>query len=568
MTDLRSSCRIMHEMAQMVSGIPCSPNGNDSFESLKSVFRAKQALIRARFLQVCDQTFVISEGRVRIGTSEWGDTNELWSFTKQISIEEELVNNLVASSWEQVMNILIRLKTMVTVNSSLNEWSFSAGRRANTESESLKSICESIISFFSFMEGFMDHESAHLFGRKLWARVVPLVLKTNGRCSRELNWLESTVIGGKLVPSDISRVLASQWEKEELEKERHSITVILSKVRDNLVHDLNRATIHLNRLPSKNLQSYIPETVTKEASRIVCDYVQSESVDSKVISKIVSLFIVMRQPELSDPDAVNPRHSALFFNDCAYLALALCLSGRGLSAEIHLLRSIAGKSMAWFLNVVKDRAASHLRASGGLLETPQIGDSEDSIFQCFAEIRNCTKDWKAVRVPTDISDVWISTMLDAIMKKMTKLCIEAAKTAVTKSSSKTGGILSSSSATVFVTSGLWSVHKRFIEEINSLNIPRDFMKQQVSWMVTDRISTALTASDFDIMSLDPLCDDQMLYGISWDGFEAILHCNPILQRDTNDTLRKLASRLMIRDDPVGQMHVRKPEGRNFAALFD
>jgi hypothetical protein len=541
----------MHEMSRTLGMIPESMKEEGCFRSLQSVFKTKLALARSHLRATMEQSFIFHSKSVRIDSSEY-DAKQLALYASRLDVENEFVEFLVQNSLTFVLNPLVESKSVVSISKRVSEWSFSTQNIRASDSESIGSVCGGIESFFAFINGLVDLSVVHQVGRRLWTQLVPLLSKRYGNRA-ELSSLESTMIEKNLIPSDTSRSLSTNWERDKAEKDRVSLTSTLAKVRNNLISDLNRATIHLNRIPSANVGTYVPLTVTEEAARIVNDSIKNQTTDSKVISKIISLFVVLRQPELSDPDAVNPRHAALFFNDCSYLGLALSLSGISVSSEILLLRTAAGTSVSWFLDKVRTRACSHLRASGGLLDTAQIADTEDSIYQCFAEINNCIKDWRSIAIPSDISNMWITTMIESVLKKTTNLSVEVARKAV--------GLSAKAGDMSIVTSGLWSVHKKFVEEIKSLGIPDSMLQQSVSWTITDRVRLALTASDTDLMRCEPLPDDENLYGISIDGFEAILQCNPILQRESKDVIRRLSSRLMV--GPV-----KKGQERNFASLFD
>ena len=488
------------------------------------------------------------------------DLRELWQAARRLSILDETLRYLSKKSVDLVLCDLVLSKSSHCLEATDLEWSVSEHRESVSAIQSSASEC--IISFAAFMGRWIEPSLISDFGRRVWGLLVPILSKSWGNCE-EAGLLEASLIDMGFLPISTPRTLQERWQSQRSLNEKASTAAVLSNIRDKLSADINHVPVHVN-LRGKELAlkgTYVPVTVSREAARIVSEYFQRKE-NAVLIPKILALFILLRKPEMSDPHAVNPRHAALFFNDCTYLCLALAVSGFALEKEIRLLRSEAGRSMIWFLSTVKARAASHLKTSGGLLKNSEIADAEESIYRCFAELNACAKDWLALHIPAEIAGSWMLTLLEAVMKRMTSLSVESARDAVSKST-KAGTV---------VNSGLWSVHKTFMEEVKSLSLSQADTPHRIAWLITDRIRCALTGSETDIMRLEPLPDDEGLYGISGKGFEAILRCNPILRPESNESWSRLASRLMVQDsssmDSSTHQSQSNSQEKSFASLFE
>lgn len=555
----------MEMVTHSVSRIPLELQSNPQFDALSALYNVKSVFIRKHILDAFMKCFSFRMGGLSVCPSDT-EITDLWQAASRVNITDQILVNVARSSIDSVLLNLVRSKVGHTLQATDTEWSLIESRH---DTCSLQANCGYIISFSAFMGRWIGESLIADFGRRVWTALVPAITKYWGQCE-EATQLEAALIDMGFLPAQTNRIIFEKWQAAVALKYKVSAAAVLAKVRDNLSADVNRVPYHVNlRGKDSALKgTYVPTAVSKEVVHIASDFFQSKE-NADVVPKIISLFILLRKPEMSDPDAVNPRHAALFFNDCTYLSLALAVSGLGLAQEIGLLRSTASKSITWFLNTVKVRSASHLRTSGGLLENQQIADAEDSIYRCFSEINLCVRDWTGLRIPTDISNAWKAILVEAIMKRMTVLSVETARDALGRST-KTGGILSGST-TYIVNSGLWTVHKTFMDEVKSLNLPQDDTSHRIAWVVTDRIRLALTGSEVDIMRAEPLPDDEMLYGISAKGFEAVLHCNPILRGDAK-SCTKLASRLMIQElsamDVDGPGSISSNERKNFAALFE
>jgi hypothetical protein len=372
----------------------------------------------------------------------------------------------------------------------------------------------------------------------------------------------------KFIPSDAPRRLIAGWGEIQNQREKARIAVILDEVRKELLNDRNRIPVHLKPLSTRNApKMYIPRTISGVAARLVQKYFVDDVADC--IPQIVSLFIALRQPETCDPKAIDARHAGLFFNDCVYFCLALSLRDQNHHSEILLLRASAGQAISWFIRTTADRAMNILKFNGGLVLPDQIVDGERAMNASLNELSECSNQWSSLHISEDLVHLWITTLVNPLIRHMTRICVETARVATTKGPKP--GLLYSSSKVV--TSGVWSLQRSFMQRMEELlSLPK--LNRLVNWTVACRVRTALTSAQTDILNLEPLPADEVLYGVVAEDFEMLLHCNPLLQGEHKESFQRLTPRIMCQpvDNPFG---VKPPvdqqqmkNERNFASLFD
>jgi hypothetical protein len=563
-SDIIAASKTMHDAQEVVARIPSDLREGEMFRTIDSIMASKISCLRGRIGDVLRESYSFGSQGFSVHCVEYS-TFDVWESIVVLAVQEESLRWLATKALAFLVDLL-SFKYGLAISASEYEWSYS---RTGNSMDKMSSQRDAILSFFKFLQQHVPPELTPVLGRMIWVGLRPNLVRLHG-ISTGLVDLEESLIADSVLPSDIERYFQKQINSFSSEGEMSRTAAVLTAVRKSLLSDVNRVSVQLNGIKKdKSMQNiYVPAYVSKGATRIASDYFQDDEYKT-VAPRIISLFIALRQPEFSDPDALDARHATLFFNDCMYLSLALAVCGFGLGSDISLLRSTASKSINWFIQSVKERAVSHLRASGGLLDSAEISDSEDSIYQCFAELSICSKEWKDLQIPSDVFEVWLATMIDGTMRKMCRLSVETARTAISKSERTSEKLFTGS---VVVNSGLWIIHRKFSEEVQNMELPREILSRMVSTTVQDRIRIALTTSESEILAMTPLPDDPLLYGLSSEGFEAILRCNPILQGEAQETWSRLACCMMSRSNQISQafqkQKLQTDEGSRFAAIFE
>lgn len=490
------------------------------------------------------------------------DINDLWDSAQALNIELLIVTDIANRLYGSVVKNIIGSKCITSCKSSDCDWTANPSHGAQM---SAKSISDAILSLFEFLKTHVRPLTE--LGRRVWVKALPDLVRTFGY-SDTLSQFESAMIDRQFIPPDVPRRLASGWEEMKSHDERGRIAAILDEVRNHLLNDKNRLPVHLKPLSTLNApKAYIPRTISGEAARLVQKYFADDAADC--ISEIISLFISLRQPETCDPKAIDARQAGIFFNDCVYLSLVLSLRNQNHQSEILLLRAAAGQSMSWFIRMTADRALNLLKFNGGLLQPDQIADGERAMNASLKELTECIKQWIALHITDELVQLWTTTLVDPLVRHMTRICVESARIALAKGSKP--GLLYSSSTVV--TSGVWSLQRSFMQRIEEI-LPLPILGRLVNWTVACRVRTALTSAQVDIMHMDPLPADEVLYGVTAESFEALLHCNPLLQGESKDSFQKLTSRIMSQSadnqyNLIAPVDHHKPGNeKNFAALFD
>ena len=559
-TDLSRAAETVSDVSGVFDGVPDDAKRLSQYVPVISLFKTKAALVRAGLRTALTNAFVFSDGSVRVATDIY-DIEALWNASDCMQITTEILTSLAGAIAEHIFKPLMTFKTARPASASDCEWSVTF---PSLPSVSVEAVAEAIESLFKFLVPHVPHLPELV--RRSWVPLAPQ-LENLFNISASLAALEQRLVDQGLLPADAPRRLISSWDKHERDRSSTLMTAALSDVRSRLVADVNRKTTHLRLQKSDRLRNtFVPRVVSAEAVRIANTYIANPS-EAGVIANIVALFIMLRQPEFADPKSSNARHAGVFFNDCAYLSLALAVVPHSqFQPEIGLLRSAASRAMSGFLRRVAERGVHHLAdgLKGALTDQRQVSDALFAIQQCIGEVSECNMDWKALDIDPSVVGLWNSTMLDAIMKDMIKLTTVCAKSAIAGSKS-VKGLLSSSQTT---NSGLWTVFRKFTEAAESL-VPDKDRGALLTWAVVSRINIALSGTQTDIMGIDPWPSDEGLYGLSTQGYENLLACNPLLQGESKETFKRLLARFVIPTDDISPKKAPQfPEERNFAALFN
>jgi hypothetical protein len=122
---------------------------------------------------------------------------------------------------------------------------------------------------------------------------------------------------------------------------------------------------------------------------------------------------------------------------------------------------------------------------------------------------------------------------------------------------------------VIVNTVLWSVWNRFLSSVEMM-LPEEYSKVMNNYKVSKRIQNALSGTVSDIRAVnDPVPNDEQLFGITPEGFEFLLMCNPVLQRESKQTIKSLVGKLIISTNFEAPASSKTQTGeKDFAALFN
>ena len=551
--DIVESSRQLAKIENVFGRIPSQAKALKQYAPVIGIYKAKLILVKESVERFFSNCYRVGGVRIDVEFSNINVTREsLWESARLLSLETRMLGFIVRLCISELVDGLMSGE-LAPESILMSETSWAIQRKESMKKTSdFSGIAYALNSLILFIEGHIPEGELRLeFGRRFWSEVSVKLLKSFGPQEDFAN-LEKSLLNVHAVPEDMPCRITTEWEYVEKNKARYDMNAALAEVRNRLQSDVNRKTMHLS-IPNKNLlkSTYIPDVVSCEVVSIAKQYIEKSTTSSEcdIVIAIVSLFTVLRQPDLMDPSSIDARSCALFFNDCVYLTLALAISKHGsFKSEILLLRSAASKSVCGFIRNVATRASAHLaKIAGGLVDSNQLVIADRAISDCMTQVVACTKEWTALLIDPAVLQVWTALLMDPILKEMTKIAVENAKSAINL---------------VSVNSGIWSVFRKFASSAESAASPTTLAKL-LSWTVVEKVKLALCGSRSDILLLQPLPADESLYGISPGGFEALLLCNPLIQAESKDSIKQLSQKLMSSLDDE-----RMSPKRDFASLFN
>ena len=562
-SDIVESSKKISKIGEVFDRTPAEAKALKQYSPVIGIYKTKLTLLKSLVQETFSRIYRVSPSRIEVDFPPELSSDDLWTSASLLSLHKPLLGDLVNGLICHVVDEVLRPEA-VFFEAIVTDSTWSLGRASpNRDFSSIKST----VSIISSLMGFIQRNLGEVrieFGRRFWLGITAKLSVRFGP-KQELAALENSLIDSGAVPSDIPRRLSSAWEAFEADMSNSTINAVLGEIRDRLKADVNRKTMHLS-IPKTDLlkNAIVPQIVSCEVVRIAKLYLDKESSSadhSSLVPYIVSLFTVLRQPDLVDPKSIDPTSFCIFFNDCVYLTLALAVTSKGsFASEILLLRSFATKAVSYFINNVSTRASAHLsRVAGGLVDMNQSATAQQAVADCIAQISACVKEWKALRIDASVLDVWTCMLVDPILKEMIRVSVENAKTALNVRSN-------------LVNSGVWSLFRTFISatENTATASSAPSIKLLVSWKVSERVKLALCGSPSDILPLQPFPADELLYGISPSGFEALLMCNPLLQGEARNSIKNLSDRLMssgMEDIVSAKKESGSSQTRDFASLF-
>lgn len=486
----------------------------------------------------------------------------VWEAANLAGVDGILSSRFVEKITSFILSKLVPVGISATVDVDEIRFSISVSKG----SENIQSVILVVGSLFRFLSVFVPANIA----RRLWISFSRNLLKLR-LVSQDLVDLESSLISNHYVPVDTPQALRKEWESSQESVQRSRVNQVLADVRSGLLADVNRKTVQLNINSGKQFKSaYVPRIVSHEAMLLVEKHFKSGN--PFLISQVLSLFTILRQPEFSDPNAVSPRNSAIFFNDCVYLTIALSLiKDMDLSPDIVLLRAAASRSVSFFTTAVANRSCQHLKDVSdkawalGLGNNQQMSLGEKACSNALSEIAVCLKEWKALDIDTDVQGIWSAMMVDPVLKEFTRQSVTCAKGAI---GNARGRLMGSSPSAGSINSGIWSVFRKFTSEIENL-VGSETLSVLNSWRAAVLIRMSLCGNTNDIYSSQSITQDEELYGVSKAGVESLLMCNPLLQGETKDRIKQLASKLVVspNDVEIDSPTKREVKERDYGALF-
>jgi len=553
-SDIIRSSSDLSIIGPTLSRIPSDVPGLKQYAPVYSIFQAKSSLVKEGIHTSFESVFIITPNSIRIDTSV-ADPRDLWECASRMGIESVIASTLASKMTECIFSPILCLKSIKSVTSTDFELAFAAG-----STDDPKSISDLLGAIFTFLPRFLSTSIC----RRVWIPLAPRLSKVFGYTETLAN-LENEVFQATGIPSDAPRYLVAGWDSLQKNMSESITNSALSDLRTRLLADMNRKTVHLNLNHAKQFQAtYIPRSVSFEVLKMVQQHFKAPS-SGEVISKLMALFTTMRQPEFVDPRGLNPRNAGIYFNDCVYLTLALSLlKDLNMTPDIVLLRAAASRAISFFTRAVSNRAVQHLLESSdgswaqGLITSQQVSIAEAACHNALGEIIGCSREWKALEIDAQVCDLWTAMIVDSIIKEMNRLALVSAKSAI----GSKPGLLKSTGP---INSGIWSVHRKFTQDIIQL-LNADALSVLNSWRVTIAIRTALCGNSADINNAHPISDPDTLGGLSKNGIESLLACNPLLQGETKEKLGKYAE-MLLHSEVSDSSDKKMNDERDYGALF-
>jgi len=569
-TDFDSASEQLEKIGEIFDKIPSDTKALKQYAPVIAVYKAKLISLRSRLDKAFFEAVELSasEGKVNIH-HELFEMDKLWLSAERIKYLNSIFGDISTRLTDEILSRMINMKSIM-YSLGDREWKFKEGEDSDPTRQ-LASIRESIVSLFAFlrMNLFLGNDQMlSLFGRICWVPFAGRLLKKFGP-SEELSNMESSLLRLHAFPADAPRKLITSHEESCKGAKSIVHNKILSEIRSRLLADISHKVIPTQSPPNAQVMEklgFFPKFVSFELVRMVGDFFIDHP---DLIKQMVTLYAVMRQSQFLDPQALFPKNSGIFFADCAFLSVTLAMMQRDeLVDSILLLRLCAERSIEHFTQLSGIRIKNRLHAVApncfdlGLCSGDEEKIADKAIETSLMEIATCLREWRAIQVDVNVLMLWISVMCDSVLRSMNNIAVNCAKSAVRRAHADSNG-------GVIVNTVLWSVWNRFLSSVEMM-LPEEYSKVMNNYKVSKRIQNALSGTVSDIRAVnDPVPNDEQLFGITPEGFEFLLMCNPVLQRESKQTIKSLVGKLIISTNFEAPASSKTQTGeKDFAALFN
>jgi hypothetical protein len=556
----------LSSIAGSIDNIPADAKSLKQFAPAIALYKTKLVSVKSNIRSAFAETVVVTKNEgVRV-TADLPEMFSLWDCAKKVKHQAALIEDLAMALSTNLLPYIVEQKSFEYSMAS-NAWQCRPGTPV-PERADFGSIAETIQSLFSFMAGSVFHNQSEVFqqfGRKVWLPFATRILRKFGPGEEWYN-LESAICRLGLLPTDAQHRLIIAWETSYRDQKSAQNNKILGTIRDRLLADLSHKIVETNLPPEMGeLASIYPKYVSYEATRMVAEFFEKHQ---DIIPQMVTLYVVMRQSQFLDPKATAPKAAGIFFNDCTYLTILLSLlvnnseNPEKFKKQTALLKVVSQRSITYFLKTVNTRIADRIMKTGqssflqGLATEDQAGVLDRAVETGLMELSACFNEWKSSKIDMNVSMIWISILIDNFLRTVNVVAQATAKAAVSKGAP--------------VNTWIWGIFRKFLNSIEMILL-KEVAEVINSYKVATRVRAALTASAADIAELkeDPIANDAQLFGISTEGFENLLKCNPLLQNESKETIQQLCGKFILPRETLDAPTLKaETDGEpNYAALF-
>jgi len=566
-SDIETAATMIASVRDVYETIPEHIRGLRQFVPVVAIYQSKLASLKNRLMDAFINLIEIGDSGYRVHVNhELYDVDKLWASAVKLDYQTTISRHISARLSDSILRNLLDDSDDNALSCEVDGsiWSLKAATGHHSGS-----VPEHIYSLFLFLKTELFESvdpQTHLFEQFLrvcWCPLSRTILRKfkNGPPDDQFCDIEEKLLTNFSTdpPSAVLGMARDEWRNQDSSRK---LNATLELIRTRILSDLVNKVTHTPSPPNKDMideLGFYPNLVSETCMWIVSDCL---STTTEGIPSIVALFLLMRRPEFSDPEALNGRNMAIFFQDCSYLCLRIAMmaseasdseQASSLRDQIGIVRSFVVKSVEFFTKKMMARFRARIDSckafSLGLVTTEQESQADECIEQCLFELANCSREWNmGVQLNKQVANLWTCTIADMLLKYM-NIVVQ-----------NTANIVSGSGAP----SALWGVWNRFIAAIEMLGNLTCFN----SYKAAKKIQLALsgTATDINLIK-DPIADDEQLFGVSATGFEKLLSCNPLLKGDSKTAIHSLVSKLVVQVNQIRNKEAETVTNRSYASLF-
>lgn len=564
-SDIETSANMIAGVRDVYNTIPLEIRSLRQFVPVVAIYESKSSALTNRLRDAFENVIEIShDGSFMHVHHELYEVDKLWASALKLNFEQNIMREISVRIQKR---IFAQLLNTIDVGSSVISQTDVSIWRWNVSSRQSETLADCISSFFSYLkvELFTDARGTvsllDRFLRICWIPIArQIVHKFKDGPPKDMCVLESKILEN-FSTDPPNAIISNAFQEAENTTTIKRLNVMLQEVRKRILSDLVNKVTRSSPPPNKDMideLGFYPNLVSETCMWLVSNCFNSPS----EVPSVVALFVLMRRPEFSDPDALNGRNLAIFFQDCSYLCLHIAMmaskdSGQAvvLRDQIAIIRGCVVKSVEFFTKRMMNRFKSRIESSWpnsfklGLVTDEQEAIADECIEQCLFEIANCSREWNmGVQMSKQIANLWTVTLADMLLKYMNSVAQNTAAIAVTAAGP----------------SALWGIWNRFMGSIEMLGNLSCFN----SYKAAKRIQLALSGTVNDInKSKEPIPDDEQLFGVTPTGFEKLLQCNPLLKTESRANVNSLLGKLIMHMNQCSLKETESTGNRSYAALF-
>jgi hypothetical protein len=571
-SDIETAATQLAGVRNVYETIPDDVLALKQFAPVVAIYNSKLSALRNRIRDAFEQAIEMS------GPADWlhvhheiYELDKLWSSAIKVNYEGAILRRLSERLGLTILKTLLGIlsdRTPLSVSIEGSRW------RYRTDARQSQTWTDSILSLFTFIKSEVFDDS--LIGSSLYKRFLricwgpfarDILRRCNNEPSEDLCALETSLLSIYESEDRPKSILTDTQSRVELDKLQRQANSMLEALRTRILQDSLNTLTKTPVPPNKDMideEGFYPSLVSETCMWLVSNCL-CESVEATIIPSVVALFVLMRRPEFSDPEAINARNLAVFFQDASYICL--CLATRAsktnnntdrkiLKDQIAISRACVVKSVEYFTKKMMNRFKSRIELAAprsfslGLVTSEQENIADECIESSLVELAKCSREWNmTVKMHKRVANLWTVTLADMFLKYMNTVAQSVASIACDRQASS---------------SALWGVWNRFISSVEMLGNLACFN----SYKSAKKIQLALSGTAHDInASVDPIPEDEQLFGVSAIGLEKLLACNPLLRRESKTVIASLVNKIIVSMNPTRSKVNDSASPRQYSALF-